>query len=378
MKNAKILIILIWNVVLFLPLLAQKPPTENRNLEMIEDEIEPSYRLFNMRVSVETRVPLALYKVNYKVQPDSPARMAEQYLKIRKQNTEAIIEHLQGVRLRELREDARRRNTDIRTKAKRIIYFIEKNLFQQAEVSIMGMRNLNVVKGEPDYLGFHGWLTQALDSVTGRTGGDPISRMNLILVKADESDFLHALIARYRDELVKRELRSYVPINREAVLKDVFLLFIKDAQLLRGSPHKRAIWWARLYQAAQIPLNIYSPKKKTKREANPTFKAASKYTSILESYFIEDALNIRWVSSMRFSGTRGFLEKIKHVEKRKHLIREDLPGLVKILAKDCKLNAEQTSILKKCVWQEPRQFPYSSSPITDSIDNNGVSQEINS
>ena len=81
MKNAKILIILIWNVVLFLPLLAQKPPTENRNLEMIEDEIEPSYRLFNMRVSVETRVPLALYKVNYKVQPDSPARMAEQYLR---------------------------------------------------------------------------------------------------------------------------------------------------------------------------------------------------------------------------------------------------------------------------------------------------------
>jgi predicted small secreted protein len=34
-----------------------------------------------MRVSRETGVPLALYKVNYQVQPDNPQRMAEQYLR---------------------------------------------------------------------------------------------------------------------------------------------------------------------------------------------------------------------------------------------------------------------------------------------------------
>jgi PKD repeat protein len=59
--------------------LAQKP-VDNSQLQILPDETEQSEQFNNMRVNSKTKVPIALYKVNYKVNPDTPERMARQYL----------------------------------------------------------------------------------------------------------------------------------------------------------------------------------------------------------------------------------------------------------------------------------------------------------
>ena len=59
--------------------LAQKP-VDNSQLEILTDESEQSETFSNMRINSQTGVPIALYRVNYYVNPDTPERMARQYL----------------------------------------------------------------------------------------------------------------------------------------------------------------------------------------------------------------------------------------------------------------------------------------------------------
>ncbi len=58
---------------------AQKP-SKNSQLEIIPDEVETSVTLSNMRLNETTGVPITLYTPNYKVNADTPERMARQYL----------------------------------------------------------------------------------------------------------------------------------------------------------------------------------------------------------------------------------------------------------------------------------------------------------
>jgi len=64
----------------FLSVLQAQKPAPHRQLEILPDEQEAYIRLDNMRISQETGVPLALYKVNYPLHPDTPQNMAWQYL----------------------------------------------------------------------------------------------------------------------------------------------------------------------------------------------------------------------------------------------------------------------------------------------------------
>jgi hypothetical protein len=61
-------------------LLAQKPGPHSQ-LEILPNEQEGYVRTGNMRVSLETGAPLALYKVDYSLRPDTPVNMAWQYLR---------------------------------------------------------------------------------------------------------------------------------------------------------------------------------------------------------------------------------------------------------------------------------------------------------
>jgi hypothetical protein len=65
----------------FLSLLLAQKPAPHGQLEILPDEQEAYVRLNNMRVSQETGAPLALYKVDYPVYPDTPLNMAWQYLR---------------------------------------------------------------------------------------------------------------------------------------------------------------------------------------------------------------------------------------------------------------------------------------------------------
>jgi len=59
--------------------LAQKP-VDSSQLEILPDESEQSELLNNMRINSKTGLPIALYRVDYNVIPDTPERMARQYL----------------------------------------------------------------------------------------------------------------------------------------------------------------------------------------------------------------------------------------------------------------------------------------------------------
>lgn len=76
--------------------LAQKP-IDNSQLEIITNENEQSEIFNNMRINSKTGVPIALYRVSYSVNPDTPEKMARQYLS---ENSELLkINHdLSGLR----------------------------------------------------------------------------------------------------------------------------------------------------------------------------------------------------------------------------------------------------------------------------------------
>ncbi len=59
---------------------AAKPP-QDQSLSAWSEPAEVSERRGNMRVSAETGLPLALYRVGYSVDPDTPEAMARQYIR---------------------------------------------------------------------------------------------------------------------------------------------------------------------------------------------------------------------------------------------------------------------------------------------------------
>jgi len=65
--------------IVFNTSLAQKL-SPNISLQVIPDETELTITQNNMRINVETGVPVALYKPNYSVNADTPEKMARQYL----------------------------------------------------------------------------------------------------------------------------------------------------------------------------------------------------------------------------------------------------------------------------------------------------------
>ena len=72
-------LILIYTFALTSINLAQKP-VDHSQLQILPDETELSETFNNMRVNSKTEIPIALYKVNYNVNPDTPEKMARQYL----------------------------------------------------------------------------------------------------------------------------------------------------------------------------------------------------------------------------------------------------------------------------------------------------------
>ncbi|MEL6821143.1 MAG: hypothetical protein AAFP70_05245, partial [Calditrichota bacterium] len=70
---------LLLSLLMTLPLFAEKSQ-ENRQLEILENEVEATYRFADMRVSKESGTPMAIYRIKYPVKADTPENMARQYL----------------------------------------------------------------------------------------------------------------------------------------------------------------------------------------------------------------------------------------------------------------------------------------------------------
>ena len=272
-----------------------------------------------------------------------------QTLEIRRQRTESISWRIVYGRLRKVHYTIIKRNGGLNRRLDDIEWFRGKHSFSAVSKLLLGARALNVIKGEPDLGGLHWILTATLDALNKKQWDKVAEELKPARGLINCSILLYRLWSDYVQELINEEIRAATPVNRTAILEKVFLKYLAKAQLVRGSPgaRERALWWARLYQTVFIPLHIRGGHPQT-RIPNPVFKAAKMYCDILVIDTIEETLTKRNIKSHPF--VAAFLES----RTRKHLIREDLVGLVKEIAKDFSLDDQQSVLLQGVVRVEKR------------------------
>ncbi|MBN1526761.1 MAG: hypothetical protein JW919_04160 [Candidatus Omnitrophica bacterium] len=275
---------------------------------------------------------------------------AEALLRARLDNTESIINSLHEVRLGAVMLEADRRDKDLIERAEDVISLLDAGRYDEAKGNMFGITRLNDLKGEPEYKGLHDIVWPAITRPELIKQAAPY--MRLIIRKCSEALFLRYMLRKYWSELVRRELSSSRPVDREAFIEEVFAKIADDNAALQAMTRGRARWWAKFYQAVNIPLKVDGPKGRDGRVSNPVFEAASVYIFILGFGHLADALRKERVITKGLVETKAYIEGI--LSQRKHLIREDLPGLADALAKDYGLDDAQAAQLKSCVRVEKR------------------------
>jgi hypothetical protein len=276
-------------------------------------------------------------------------RMAARYMDIRIQRLAIIAGRLSDNKLKQLEKEVRGRNADLMRRMNDIEGSMRRGHDADASNHILGARNLNVIKGEPDLRYLFGILTKALES------GDRALYIDQARAVINESSLLFNAWLGHVRQVVKAELIESAGADRAKVFRNIFQQFTQqlEQQFDRGlTTRGRAIYWARLYQAIYIPLLIDGTKQ-DERVPNPAFQAATFFQEILMKYTLKDLLDWRLMSENTRVNTVAFLRQIRGT----HLTREHMDGLVAPIALDFNLNGEQIDLLKGSVYFEPRVAP---------------------
>ncbi|MCX6750324.1 MAG: hypothetical protein NTZ83_02620, partial [Candidatus Pacearchaeota archaeon] len=303
-------------------------------------------------------------------------------LELRKQATEKMIQRpLKN--LRELKIITDQRDDRVLEEAEKIEELISMGLFNEAcrkmtemmraadiiekdRTKFRKMQHFIGLTKEPEYE-IHLLLNPAMRVLGKNDTKGAIFELEILKKKARDSLFLHELLVRYFEALVKAEMSFTEPIEQNQLLKELLLevsehpeLFAKYPEVLRKllqnysnslktNVMQQAIWWAKIYRAVNISLN------------SPTFKAAAKYIYILEFDYIEEILRKKRILPKNI---RIFLEHIqveriknkqiieKDGEAKTFLIDQDLELLLKAIAIDFEFDNEQSKELRGCVWSE--------------------------
>lgn len=274
------------------------------------------------------------------------------YLKTREEEAVSIAIHSNNSGLNWVWQQALERDENIRHKAARAIWLIRNGRPDVALGVMKGITRLNELKNEPEYKTVYSILWPAINDIEkknalSKTALDPL---RLILKKYDNSRVIHDMLKVYRDKVLEKGLNSNEPADSDAILEEVFNMFARRTDLPQepNPAQARARWWARLYQAVNIPIMTDDPAKRSERIPNPVFEAASAYCFILEYGSVAPMLEMGFIKEKKFDATRTFLEYIQK-EKRGHITRWDLRHLVAALAKDYGLDADQARMLGGCV-----------------------------
>jgi len=284
---------------------------------------------------LETRSQRLAVKARYNL--DNRLGKIEEHIKGRNNNLKERIEAIENIL----------KNSSSQSPAARQLRV------EAAQGRMYGIVRLKAVKGQPDLSLLYGVLWQALRSL--KAGEEVESFCHQARAGIDLSSSTFTAWREYIQGLVNVELNAAVAADPIAVFEKIFQQ--STQQLARGGLVKeQAIYWARLYQAIFIPLNIDGAQR-GERVPNPVFKAATFYQDILKRYTLAKLIDWRLMSENTRKNTVAFLRQIQETTRRTHLIREDLPGLMTAIADDYKLNDAQRTLLKGCVRLEPRTAP---------------------
>ncbi|MDD4940117.1 MAG: hypothetical protein PHI60_08200 [Candidatus Omnitrophica bacterium] len=291
-------------------------------------------------------------------------------LKLRKEGAERIIAG-RRIALKELREMSRSTNMDISRRAEAAAKLAQSGELNKAKGQILGITRLGIIKGEPEYSP----VKRLLFAASGAKDEKRVSAvLDMVKQKLREIEFLYEFMIKYRDDLLSKELKEDAPVDKQQLLKETFVFFWKTANsefadLLNRSLKQRAIWWAKVYRAICISLNINDPENRSQRIPNPVFLGIARYIRLLEYNFIEDLLGKRDIGAK----VRDILKEAQS-EKRKsgnvirkenelktYIVQDDLDGLAEAISQDLKLNpGKERQDLRGCVWKEDRPRPQQS------------------
>ncbi|MDE2215370.1 MAG: hypothetical protein KGJ61_09710 [Candidatus Omnitrophica bacterium] len=267
-------------------------------------------------------------------------------LDARRESTESIARGIIRGRLRKRENRINRRNAGLKWRLDEINRLSQLHSYTRAKKHLLGALALKEVKGEPDLEGpvgseYHGYLRKAQSALENKQWNEVGLQLKPVYALIDRSNALYRSWSAYALRLVDEEMRSSVEVNRAGVLEKEFGAPLQSAR-------ERALWWARLYQAVFIPLNVNDPQHPGKRVSNQVFKAANMYRYVVAIDTIAETLAKRNIKSHK--PVKEFLATRRY----KHLIREDLAPLARAIAQDFGLNEEQTILLLGIVRAEKR------------------------
>ncbi|MDE2010286.1 MAG: phosphotransferase [Candidatus Omnitrophica bacterium] len=267
-------------------------------------------------------------------------------LDARRESTESIARGIIRGRLRKRENRINRRNAGLKWRLDEINRLSQLRSYTRAKKHLLGALALKEVKGEPDLEGpvgseYHGYLRKAQSALENKQWNEVGLQLKPVYALIDRSNALYRAWSAYALRLVDEEIRSSVEVNRAGVLEKEFGAPLQSAR-------ERALWWARLYQAVFIPLNVNDPQHPGKRVSNQVFKAANMYRYVVAIDTIAETLAKRNIKSHK--PVKEFLATRRY----KHLIREDLAPLARTIAQDFGLNEEQTILLLGIVRAEKR------------------------
>jgi len=134
----------------------------------------------------------------------------------------------------------------------------------------------------------------------------------------------------YRDLIKNWRLSGLAFKNEEEVFIRIFLEFLKNNQLIRGSPF---YWSARLWLTVNLPYHIGPPQE---RKKNPVFQAGNLLLLILKIDNFGKLLN--YLRIHKYDATKDFLSELLQKPQSIHnftqLSQERISGFLKNLLQD--------------------------------------------
>jgi hypothetical protein len=241
------------------------------------------------------------------------------------------------------------RDNDIANQARSIMGQLSHNRVDIAEAMIYRLSDEYRLNLEPEYAGIMSVTEQVLQAIDDDRIDLAIYHVRRIYNMALYSRDFRYIISDYRDHLLKEELLSDIPVNRLDLLMSAYQRYLDGHKKIKSSPKQSALYWAKLYQLANVPMFSQTD---TVKQHNKLFDAISGYIAIVKHDTILKLYESSIFSILDLSETQQLISEISL--RRNHIIREDLPGIVSALVADFKLSSEETDHLKHCLWISQR------------------------